>query len=299
MTIDLDGRVVAITGAAGGLGSAYAKLLAARGARLVLNDIGASRDGSGFDPTIIDGVVDAATQVGAEAVGDSGDMSDPEDANAFIAKGIATFGRIDALVNSGGLLRDRMFVGMSIDEFDAVIRGHLRSHFCPSQALAAHWRAESKAGNESDRSLVFTTSNAGLFAQPGQSNYAAAKAGIAGLAVTLADELERYGVRVNSLSPAARTRMTTAVPAMADMVAAPEDADAFDTFDPVHVAEVVAWLVSPQCDATGQTFFIRGQELKVVRGWRYADELHADDGWTADSIQAQFAGRDWERTPRA
>ena len=295
----LDGRVIAITGAAGGLGRAYARACAEQGARLVLNDIGAKRDGSGFDPGIVQEVVEDVKALGAEAVGNAEDITTEDGAARTLAQALDTFGRVDGLVNSGGLLRDRMFVSMSGDEWDAVIHGHLRGHFAPMQAFGAHWRAESKAGRQPDASIVTTTSNAGLFSQPGQSNYAAAKAGIAGLTVTLADELDRYGVRVNSISPAARTRMTTEVPGMAEMVAAPDDPDAFDVFDPANVASVVAWMLSPTCDATGQVFFVRGGELKVLRGWRYADELDRDGRWTVDALAQQFAGRDWERTPPA
>jgi NAD(P)-dependent dehydrogenase (short-subunit alcohol dehydrogenase family) len=295
----LDGRVIAITGAAGGLGSAYARECAAQGARLVLNDIGATRDGSGFDPQIVQGLVDELKATGAEVVGNAEDIATMGGAARTLEQALDTFGRVDGLINSGGLLRDRMFVSLTEDDWDAVMVGHLRAHFCPMQTFAAHWREEAKAGRNPDAAIVATTSNAGLFVQPGQSNYATAKAGIAGLTVTVADELERYGIRVNAISPAARTRMTTEVAAMAAMVAPPEDPDAFDVFDPANVASVVAWLVSPQCDATGQVVFVRGGELKVLRGWRYADERDRDGRWTVDALAQEFAAHDWERTPRA
>lgn len=295
----LDGRVIAITGAAGGLGRAYARECAAQGARLVLNDIGAKRDGTGFDPDIVQGVVDEVKALGAEAVGNAEDISTTAGAERTLEQALDTFGQVDGLVNSGGLLRDRMFVSLTEDDWDAVITGHLRAHFCPMRTFAAHWRERAKAGDQPDAAIVTTTSNAGLFVQPGQSNYVAAKAGIAGLTLTVADELERYGVRVNSISPAARTRMTTEVPGMAEMVAAPDDPDAFDVFDPANVASVVAWLLSPSCTATGQVLFVRGGELKVLRGWRYADAHNRDGRWTLDALDEAFAGHEWERTPRA
>ena len=295
----LDGRVIAITGAAGGLGRAYARACAEQGARLVRNDIGALRDGSGFDPQIVQQLVDELKADGHEAVGNAEDIATMPGAERNLAQALDTYGRVDGLVNSGGLLRDRMFVSLTEEDWDAVVVGHLRGHFCPMRTFAAHWRERSKAGDDVDAAIVTTTSNAGLFAQPGQSNYAAAKAGIAGLTVTVADELERYGVRVNSISPAARTRMTTEVAAMADMVAAPDDPDAFDVFDPANVASVVAWLLSPTCTATGQVVFVRGGELKVLQGWRYDVELDREGRWTPDALEAQFAGHDWERTPRA
>lgn len=295
----LDGRVIAITGAAGGLGRAYARACADQGARLVLNDIGAKRDGSGFDSQIVQDLVDELAADGIEVVGNAEDTTTMVGARRTLEQALDTFGRVDGLVVSGGLLRDRMFVSLTEDDWDAVIAGHLRGHFCPMQAFAAHWREQAKAGNQPDAAIVATTSNAGLFVQPGQSNYAAAKAGIAGLTVTVADELERYGVRVNAISPAARTRMTTEVEAMAAMVAAPEDPDAFDVFDPANVASVVAWLLSPGCTATGQVLFVRGGELKVLQGWRYDLELDRDGRWEADDLDKAFAGHDWERTPRA
>lgn len=295
----LDGRVIAITGAAGGLGRAYARACAEQGARLVLNDIGARRDGEGFDPAVVAEVVAEVEELGAEAVGNAEDITTTAGAATTLAQALDAFGRVDGLVNSGGLLRDRMFVSLTEQEWDAVVVGHLRGHYAPMQAFAAHWRAEAKAGRMPAASIVATTSNAGLFSQPGQSNYAAAKAGIAGLTVTLADELERYGVRVNAISPAARTRMTTEVPAMAEMVAPPRDPGAFDVFDPANVASVVAWLLSPSCSATGQVVFVRGGELKLLRGWRYDRELERDGRWSVEALEEQFADATWERTPRA
>lgn len=297
----LDGRVCVITGAAGGLGSAYAREFARQGARLVLNDLGTSRDGSGNDPTRVQQVVEEVRALGTDAVGNAEDITTMSGAEATLAQALGEFGQVDALVNSGGMLRDRMFVSMDEVEWDAIVRGHLRAHFCPTRALAGYWRERSKAGDAVDAAVVMTTSNAGLFSQPGQSNYAAAKAGIAGLTVTLADELERYGVRVNAISPAARTRMTTEVEAMAEMVAAPDDPAAFDVFDPANVASVVAWLAAPRAlnPATGQVVFVRGGELKLLRGWRYAEERDRDRRWELDDLVRDFAGHEWERTPHA
>lgn len=295
----LDGRVVAITGAAGGLGRAYAHELARHGARLVVNDLGVARDGSGGDPAVVTALVNELASTGAEVVGSPDDVSEPDGAQRLLATALDSFGGVHGLVNSGGMLRDRMFVSMDVDDFDAVVRGHLRAHFCPTQAFARHWRERSKAGDAVDASIVMTTSNAGLFSQPGQSNYAAAKAGIAGLTVTLADELERYGVRVNAISPAARTRMTTDVPGMAEMVAAPAEPGAFDVFDPANVASVVAWLLAPGESVTGQVVFVRGGDLEVLRGWRYAEHRERDGRWELDDLRREFAGHDFERTPRA
>ena len=284
----LDGRVAVITGAAGGLGREYAALFAAEGARLVLNDIGAARDGSGNDPSIVQSLVDDIAGSGANAVGNAEDISTMDGARRVLEQALDTYGEVHALVNSGGMLRDRMFVNMDEDEWDAIIRGHLRAHFCPTRVLAGHWRDRSKANATVRASIVNTTSNAGLFAQPGQSNYAAAKAGIAGLTITLAEELSRYAIRVNAISPAARTRMTTEVPGMADMVAPPASPDEFDVYHPGNVAPVVAWLSTEHCPMTGGVLYAQGGEVRVLEGWHYAKTLDKGSRWTVEELDAQL-----------
>ena len=284
----LDGRVVVITGAAGGLGREYAALFASEGAQLVLNDIGAARDGSGSDAGVVQELVGEITATGADAVGNAEDIATMAGAEQVLAQALDTYGEVHALVNSGGLLRDRMFVNMSEDEWDAIIRGHLRAHFCPSRVLAGHWRDRSKAGDPVKASIVNTTSNAGLFSQPGQSNYAAAKAGIAGLTITLADELARYAIRVNAISPAARTRMTTAVPGMAEMVAAPAS-DEFDVYHPGNVAPVVAWLSAEHCPLTGAVLYAQGGEVRILEGWHEARTVDRGRRWTITELDEAFA----------
>jgi NAD(P)-dependent dehydrogenase (short-subunit alcohol dehydrogenase family) len=284
----LEGRVIVITGAAGGLGREYAHLFAAEGASLVLNDIGAARDGSGNDPAVVHDLAAAITKTGAAAVGNHEDIATMEGAQRVLAQALETYGEVHGLVNSGGMLRDRMFVSMSEEEWDAIIRGHLRAHFCPTRALAGHWRERSKAGRPVKASVVNTTSNAGLFAQPGQSNYAAAKAGIAGLTLTLAEELARYGVRVNAISPAARTRMTTEVPGMAEMVAAPDSPAAFDVYHPGNVAPVVGWLLSEGCPMTGGVLYAQGGEVRVLEGWRERTTLDRGRRWSIDELDAEL-----------
>jgi NAD(P)-dependent dehydrogenase (short-subunit alcohol dehydrogenase family) len=284
----LDGRVVVITGAAGGLGREYARLLSAEGARLVLVDIGAARDGSGNDPSVVAELVDEIAATGADVVGNAEDIATMAGAEQVLRQALDAYGEVHALINSGGLLRDRMFVNMSEEEWDGVVRGHLRAHFCPSRVLAAHWRDRSKAGDAVQASIVNTTSNAGLLSQPGQSNYAAAKAGIAGLTITLADELARYGVRVNAISPAARTRMTTAVPGMAEMVAAPSSADDFDVYHPGNVAPVVAWLIAEDCPLTGAVLYAQGGEVRVMEGWHVARTVHRDRRWTVAELAGEL-----------
>jgi NAD(P)-dependent dehydrogenase (short-subunit alcohol dehydrogenase family) len=284
----LDGRVAVITGAAGGLGREYAKLFAQEGARLVLNDIGAARDGSGNDPGVVQELVAEIAATGADVVGNAQDISTFDGAERVLAQALEAYGEVHALVNSGGMLRDRMFVNMSVEEWDAVIGGHLRAHFCPTRVFAAHWRDRAKAGDPANASIVTTTSNAGLFAQPGQSNYAAAKAGIAGLTITLAQELSRYGIRVNAISPAARTRMTTEVPGMAEMVAAPSSEDQFDVYHPGNVAPVVAWLSSAACRVTGQVLYAQGGEVRVLEGWHYTATVDKGRRWTVEELDVEL-----------
>jgi NAD(P)-dependent dehydrogenase (short-subunit alcohol dehydrogenase family) len=284
----LEGRVIVITGAAGGLGREYAHLFAAEGARLVLNDIGAARDGSGNDPAAVHDLAAEISKTGADAVGNHEDIATMEGARRVLAQTLETYGEVHGLVNSGGMLRDRMFVSMTEEEWDAIIRGHLRAHFCPTRALAGHWRERSKAGRPVRASVVNTTSNAGLFAQPGQSNYAAAKAGIAGLTVTLAEELARYGVRVNAISPAARTRMTTEVPGMAEMVAAPDSPDVFDVYHPGNVAPVVGWLLSEGCPMTGGVLYAQGGEVRVLEGWHERTTLDRGRRWSIDELDVEL-----------
>ena len=284
----LDGRVAVITGAAGGLGREYAALFAAEGARLVLNDIGAARDGSGNDPSVVENLVHEIAATGADVVGNAEDITTMEGAGAVLTQALDTYGEVHALVNSGGMLRDRMFVNMDVDEWDAIIRGHLRAHFCPSRVLAGHWRDRSKAGDPVKASIVNTTSNAGLFAQPGQSNYAAAKAGVAGLTITLAEELSRYAIRVNAISPAARTRMTTEVPGMAEMVAAPSSEDEFDVYHPGNVAPVVAWLSTEHCPLTGGVLYAQGGEVRVLGGWHYTATVDKSRRWTVDELDDEL-----------
>ena len=284
----LDGRVVVITGAAGGLGREYARLFAEEGARLVLNDLGTGRDGSGSDPTIVQTLVDEIAATGADVVGNAEDIATMEGAGRVLEQALDSYGAVHALVNSGGMLRDRMFVNMSDEEWDATVRGHLRAHFCPTRTLAGHWREQSKAGEPVRASIVNTTSNAGLFAQPGQSNYAAAKAGIAGLTITLAEELSRYAIRVNAISTAARTRITTEVQGMAEMLAAPASDDEFDVYHPGNVAPVVAWLSTERCRVNGRVFYAQGGEVRVLDGWHYAATHDKGRRWTVAELDDEL-----------
>jgi NAD(P)-dependent dehydrogenase (short-subunit alcohol dehydrogenase family) len=196
---------------------------------------------------------------------------------------------VHGLVNNAGVLRDRMFVNMSEEEWDDVISGQLRTTFCATRTFCSHWRDQSKAGNPVAASVVNVSSTSGLIGQAGQSNYGAAKAGIAALTVILADELGRYGVRVNAITPVARTRMTEDVPSLKEMVAAPSDPTMFDVYHPGNVAPVVAVLLSEGCHATGKVFYSKGGEVRQFLGWHYGETLQNDHRWTVAGLAQEMA----------
>ena len=282
----LDDRVAVITGAGRGMGREHARLFAAEGARVVVNDTGAERDGTGHDPTIAAAVVDEIRAAGGEAVASDHDVADMEGAQAAIDLALETWERLDVLVNNAGILRDRMFVNMTEDEWDAVIRGHLRSHFCATRVAAGHWRDQSKAGEAVSAAVVNVSSTSGLRGAVGQSNYGAAKAGIAAFTIILAEELGRYGVRVNAIVPVARTRMTEDVAGVADMVRAPDDPAAFDVYHPGNVSPLVAWLAAAACPLTGRVYLVRGGEIRGFEGWRDDHGVQHEGRWTVEEVAA-------------
>ena len=250
-----DGRTALITGAGGGLGRAYALTFAAEGARVVVNDI--RREAA-------EAVVAEVTAAGGRALADSGDITTVEGANGIVERALAAFGEVHVLVNNAGVLRDRMFLSLGEDDWDTVMRVHLKGHFCLASVLGRRWRDASKAGRAVDARIINTSSGAGLQGSVAQSNYSAAKAGIAALTLVQAVELKRYGITVNSLAPAARTAMTEG--AMPDMVKKPERG--FDVWDPMNVASIVVWLGSPlSAHVTGLCFEAKGGELSIAEGW--------------------------------
>ena len=255
MTGICTGRTVIITGAGGGLGRAYALAFAAEGANVVVNDI--RREAA-------EAVVAEISAAGGRALADSGDITTMAGAQAIVDAAVAAFGEVHVLVNNAGVLRDRMFLSLSEDDWDAVMRVHLKGHFCLANVLGRRWRDAKKAGRPVDARIVNTSSGAGLQGSIGQSNYAAAKAGIAGLTLVQAAELARYGITVNCLAPAARTSMTES--AMPDLVKKPESG--FDAWDPLNVASIVVWLGSAQsAHVTGRCFEAKGGELSIAEGW--------------------------------
>jgi NAD(P)-dependent dehydrogenase (short-subunit alcohol dehydrogenase family) len=278
----LEGRVAIITGAGRGLGREHALLFAAEGAKVVVNDRGGANDGTGSDATPAQQVVDEIVAQGGEAVANYDDVADWDGAQRLINTAIDTFGDLDILVNNAGILRDRVLVNMSEAEWDDVVRVHLKGHFAPSRWAAAYWREEAKAGRAKPRNLVHTSSTSGLFSNPGQSNYGAAKSGIATFSQIIAKELTRYEVKSNCIAPAARTRLTLATPGLEDIMEAKEGA--FDDWDPANVSPLVCYLSSADCAFNGETFFVQGRSVKRVRSWEMGETVESDERWTVDAL---------------
>jgi NAD(P)-dependent dehydrogenase (short-subunit alcohol dehydrogenase family) len=277
----LDGRVAIITGSGRGIGREHALLFAQEGAKLVINDLGGAIDGSGDDRTPAQQVVDEIKAMGGEAVANA----DNEGGQRLVQAAVEAFGDLHILVNNAGILRDRVLVNMTEEEWDAVIHVHLKGHFVPTRWAAAYWREQTKAGKTVKANVINTSSTSGLLGNPGQTNYGAAKAGIAAFSVIAAMELERYGVRVNAIAPAARTRMTEATPGLSDVVKAPEDASRFDIWDPANVSPMVAYLATENCPVTGRVFFVQGGKVQNMTPWTMADVIEKDDRWTVAELE--------------
>ncbi|MFF7979216.1 SDR family oxidoreductase [Streptomyces sp. NPDC007901] len=271
------GRVVVVTGAGRGLGRAHALAFAAEGARVVVNDLGVGLDGGPGPDSPAGAVVDEIRAAGGEAVAHGGDIATAAGAESLVAAALEAYGRLDTLVNNAGFLRDRMLVNLGEDDWDAVMRVHLKGHFLPLRHAAAHWRAEAKAGRTPVARIVNTSSGAGLLGSVGQGNYSAAKAGIVGLTLVAAAELARYGVQVNAIAPAARTRMTER--AFAETMAAP--GTGFDAMAPDNVSPLVVWLGSAaSAGVTGRVFETEGGRITVMEGWRPGPTADKGARWT-------------------
>ncbi|MGF0172301.1 SDR family oxidoreductase [Streptomyces sp. Marseille-Q5077] len=272
-----EGRVVVVTGGGRGLGRAHALAFAAEGARVVVNDLGVGLNGTPAADSPARHVVDEIRAAGGEAVAHGGDVATGAGAASLVATALETYGRLDTLVNNAGFLRDRMLVNLDEDDWDAVVRVHLKGHFLPLKHVAAHWRAEAKAGRAPVARVVNTSSGAGLLGSLGQGNYSAAKAGIVGLTLVAAAEFARYGVQVNAIAPAARTRMTER--AFAETMTAPEDG--FDAMAPENVSPLAGWLGSAARDGvTGRVFEVEGGRITVMEGWRAGPTADKGARWT-------------------
>jgi NAD(P)-dependent dehydrogenase (short-subunit alcohol dehydrogenase family) len=275
----LDGRVAIISGAGRGLGREHALLFAAEGAKVVVNDL----DGSQQQ------VVDEIAAMGGEAVANGDDVADWEGGQALVASAIDSFGRLDVLVNNAGILRDRVLVNMSEDEWDSVVKVHMKGHFVPTRWAATYWREQVKAGEAVSASIIHTSSTSGLLGNPGQTNYGAAKAGIGSFSIICAQELARYGVRSNCIAPAARTRLTEATPGLGEIVKAPEDVEAFDVWDPANVSPLVAYLATADCPFNGSTFYVQGGAVRLMEPWRMGDGVEQADRWSIDGLKEALA----------
>ncbi|HEX7166783.1 MAG TPA: SDR family oxidoreductase [Acidimicrobiales bacterium] len=273
-----DGRVVIVTGAGRGIGRGHAIEFARQGAKVVVNDLGGSVEGSGTDLTPAQQVVEEIKGMGGEAVANADNVADWEGAQRLVNTAIETFGDLHVLVNNAGILRDRMLVNMTEEEWDAVIAVHLKGTFAPTRWAGAYWREKAKAGEQLDVRVINTSSTSGIFGNPGQTNYGAAKAGIAAFTIIASRELGRYGVTVNAVAPAALTRMTEnlGMGQRAREVKAGE----FDPFSPDNIAPLVVWLGSEQSkDITGRVFLVSGGRIGVAEGWNRGPTATKDDRW--------------------
>ena len=277
-----DGRVAIVTGAGGGLGRAHALELARQGALVVVNDLGATIDGEGRSSTPAERVVEEVTAAGGTAVANADDVGDWDGASRLVQDALDAFGRLDVVVNNAGVLRDRMFANSAAAEWDAVLRVHVHGHAAVARHAASHWRGRAKAGEAVDARIVNTSSGAGLLGSVGQAAYSAAKAAILGLTLVQAAELARYGVTVNAIAPAARTRMTEA--AFAATMAGPTDGG-FDAMAPENVSPLVAWLASGESrDVTGRVFELEGGKVVVMEGWQRGPQVDKGARWDAAEL---------------
>jgi len=279
-----DGRVVIVTGGARGLGRAHCLAFAAEGAKVVVNDIGVELDGSGGGTGPAGELVEQIRGMGGQAIANGADIADWAQAKAMIDQAVSAFGRLDVVVNNAGVVRDRMFVNASEEEFDFVTRVHLKGHFAVARHAAAHWRDRAKAGDRVDARIINTSSGAGLQGSVGQAVYGAAKGAIATLTLIQAAELGRYGITANAIAPSARTRMTEEV--FASDMAKPGEG-VFDVAAPENVSPLVVWLGSPESrDVTGRVFEVKGGRIAVSDGWRDDAEVDKGSRWNPDEIGA-------------
>jgi NAD(P)-dependent dehydrogenase (short-subunit alcohol dehydrogenase family) len=284
----LDGRVAIITGAGRGIGREHALLFAREGARVVVNDLGGGTDGSGSDAGPAQQVVDEIREAGGEAVANTDDVADWSGAERLVQSALDEFGALHVLVNNAGILRDRMLANMSEAEFDDVVRVHLKGHFAPLRHAAAYWRDQTKAGTPVAASVINTSSTSGLFGNAGQTNYGAAKTGIATMTIIAQMELDRYGVRCNAIAPSAMTRLIMTVPGADERT--PVRTDEWDPRDPANVSPFVAYLATEDCPIKGRVFWVAGGDVGLFQPFAIVDKIHADHRWTLDELKAE-AGR--------
>ncbi|MRH88779.1 SDR family NAD(P)-dependent oxidoreductase [Nocardia sp. SYP-A9097] len=288
----LEGRVAVITGAGRGIGREHALLFAREGAAVVVNDLGGSNAGVGSDAGPAQEVVNEILAAGGRAIANTGDVADWAGAKDLVDQAVSEFGRLDVVVNNAGILRDAFIAGMDEAQWDSVIAVHLKGHAAVLHHAAAYWKDQSKAGNQPTAAVINTASASGTTVpNAGQANYGAAKAGIAALTLVAADELARYGVRVNAIAPIARTRLTLATPGMGAMLAAEADAleeGGFDAFSPANISPLVAYLATEKCPITGKVFAVQGGAISELAGWHDVKTIETEGPWLLDDIAGQL-----------
>ncbi|HEY1970490.1 MAG TPA: SDR family NAD(P)-dependent oxidoreductase [Pseudonocardia sp.] len=286
----LDGLVAVVTGAGRGIGREHALLLASEGAKVVVNDLGGSPDGTGQEASPADAVVAEIQAAGGQATASHHDVADEQGAADLVDLAISSYGQLDVLVNNAGVLRDQVLVNLTPQDWDVVVKVNLRGTYLVTHAAAGHWRARSKAGEQVSAAAVNTTSESGLFANPGQANYAAAKSGVATLTLVAARELKRYGVRVNAVAPRARTRLTEVIGGKPVEAIQPREGK-FDSWHPANVSPFVVYLASPDCELSGESFVVGGSRVQRVRPWQLDENwmLKGEGRWTVEALAKAVA----------
>ncbi|RSN43059.1 short-chain dehydrogenase [Amycolatopsis sp. WAC 04197] len=285
----LDGRVAVITGAGRGIGREHALLFAREGASVVVNDLGGANDGSGSDAGPAQEVVDEIRAAGGKAVANTANVADWAGAAELVTQAVDEFGKLDVVVNNAGILRDAFIAGLEESQWDSVIAVHLKGHAAVLRHAAAYWKTASKAGEQVAGSVINTASASGTtLPNAGQANYGAAKAGIAALTLVAAEELERYGVRVNAIAPIARTRLTLATPGMGAIFAQEVEEGEFDAFSPANISPLVAYLATEKCPLTGKVFAVQGGAISELAGWHDVKVIETEAAWEIDDIAARL-----------
>jgi NAD(P)-dependent dehydrogenase (short-subunit alcohol dehydrogenase family) len=284
----LDGRVAIITGAGRGIGREHALLFAKEGASVVVNDFGGDNTGEGADSGPAQQVVDEIVAGGGRAIANVESVADWNGAKRIVQQAIDEFGRLDVLVNNAGILRDAFIASMDEAQWDTVIAVHLKGHFAMLRNAAEYWKTRSKAGDQPNAAVINTASGSGTtIPNAGQANYGSAKAAIAALTLIAAEELERYGVRVNAITPIARTRLTLATPGMGSLMSEPEDGE-LDLFSPANISPLVAYLATEKCPVTGRVYAVQGGAISRLSGWHDVDTIETDEQWAIDDIAARL-----------
>ncbi|PEG61027.1 short-chain dehydrogenase [Mycolicibacterium boenickei] len=284
----MEGRVAVITGAGRGIGREHALLFAREGASVVVNDLGGSNTGEGADTGPAHEVVDEIVAAGGKAVANTQNIATWDGAARLVEQAISEFGGLDVVVNNAGILRDGFIAGMEESQWDTVLAVHLKGHFSVLRHAATYWKEQSKAGHQPNAAVINTASGSGLtIPNAGQVNYGAAKAGIAAMTLVAAEELERYGVRVNAIAPIARTRLTLATPGMGALMGEPEEGEV-DLFSPANISPLVGYLASEKCPITGKVFAVQGGAISELGGWHDVKTIETDGVWEVDDIAVRL-----------